>query len=301
MPKYISTSDWHLRSSSPQYRIDDYEETLLRKIRWIVRTANKYNASILIAGDIADNIKVSTFPTRLINRLTVILKLCRLGIYAIPGQHDLEYHNNEDLISTPFFNLVQSKSIISLSSTPINNIYGIPWNMDLPENVPTNEHSILVMHYTVTDGDPAFFLQETGMSSSDLLSNFPEFKFIVCGDYHSPHVTTIDGRTVINCGSIARSSKDQYDFEPRIYLLDTDKSEVTPLFIPIEPPEDVFNIPKNDKDENDIFISQIDEIVKSLSNNGERPDFKTTVRLIMKGKECSKQQLDIAEKFLREN
>jgi DNA repair exonuclease SbcCD nuclease subunit len=290
---YIVTSDWHVRGSNPKYRVDDYSESILNKIGWIVRMSNKYNADIILSGDIFNSIKVGT---RIINRLIRILKKCKNKIYSILGQHDEEFHSN-DLTATPYLTLMEAGVITNLGKNPINNIYGIGWGEDVPDEIKTDEHSVLSIHHLVTHGDPAFFLEDDGISAEDMLDSFPEFKFIVTGDYHTPHVTEKDGRILINSGCIGRSNKDQYDFKPRVYLLDTEQAEVEELYIPVRAAEDVFSIPEKDKVLDDKFAQHIQEIIKSSENKDERPDFITTVRRIMKAGKYTPRQVEIGEKF----
>ena len=296
MARFLLTSDWHCRKTNPQYRVDDYCESILKKIKWLVAQANKYKVPMIVAGDLFHNVKV---PIKVVNRLIRILKKCDRDIYATAGQHDQEFHS-EDLISSPFQTLVEAEVIIPLGATSTKNIWGINWNQDLPENMGTDNDSILVMHYTVTNGDPAFFLQDSGMSSDDVLDSFPEFRYIVCGDYHTPHIKKRDGRILINCGCIGRSNKDQYNFQPQAYLLDTGLEALKVLKIPIDPPENVFKIPEDMKVMKDDVSIKIENIIKSMTSETERPNFITTVRVIMQGEKCSNRQKEIAEKFYKE-
>ena len=111
MPRYILAADLHIRSSKPQFRIDKFEATVLRKVAFIVYCANKSKADILFAGDIFHNILVKT---RLINKVIRILKKCKGKIYAIPGQHDMENHS-DDLLPSPFLTLAEAGVIIDVS------------------------------------------------------------------------------------------------------------------------------------------------------------------------------------------
>lgn len=290
---YILASDLHVRSSNPRYRIDKYLDSTLNKIDWIVELSNKYGYPIIISGDIFHSIRVGT---RTVNRLTAILKKCKNKIYAIVGQHDLEFHS-EDLEPTPYLTLMNSEVLINLGKDPIDNIYGIGWSMDILDNPETDDHSILVAHYCVTPKDPAFFLEENAMSAEDMLNTFPEFNFIVTGDYHTPHVSKIGDRILVNPGCISRANKDLVDFKPRVYILDTEKISVQIAKIPIKPASEVFKIPENSAELDEEFSKHIENIIKSSSNEDEKPKFINTVRMIMKDDSFTKRQRDIAEFF----
>ena len=293
--KFIATSDWHVRASSPKYRVDEYSESILNKIGFIVRTANKNNCPILVAGDIFHNIRVGT---RIINKLTRVLKKCKNPIYAVPGQHDLEHHA-EDLTPTPFLSLIHSDVITHLGTNSINNVYGLGWGEEPPKdgNICTDDNSILVLHYCTTPGDPAFFLEDNALSAEDILKSFPEFKIIITGDYHTPHVFEKNGRLLINPGCIGRSNKDQKNFQPVIYLVDTEAVTAKEIKVPVRPSEEVFKIPENEDALDKSFSDHIEQILKSSTNEEEKPDFITTVRRIMKKGKYTKRQMEIAEQF----
>lgn len=295
--EYIVSADWHVRGTPPDNRIDDYAESILNKVGWIVRLSNKRGAPIIISGDIFHSIKVGT---RIVNRLIRILKKCKNKIYSIPGQHDEEYHST-DLTASPYLTLMEAGVIINLGKEPIDNIYGIGWGEDTIEKVPTNSKSILSIHHLVTKGDPAFFLEDDGVSTEDMMNAFPEFKFIVTGDYHTPHVTIKNGRVLINPGCIGRSNKDQKDFEPRVYILNTDKVSVKAIKIPVRPAVEVFKSTDMSSVIDEEFSKHIQEIIKLSVNTDERPDFISTVRKIMKLGKYTPRQMEIAEKFYIES
>jgi exonuclease SbcD len=294
MSRYILSADWHIRGSRPQYRIDDYCETLLGKIEFIVDTANKHDADIIVAGDIFNNIKVGI---RVINRVIQILRKLKGTCYTVPGQHDLEGHN-DTLDPTPYYNLIEAGVICNLTSNPINNIYGVGWEGKLDTEVNFASDPILVIHHCITPEEPPFFLKDSAMSAQELFDSCPEFRFIVSGDYHVPFVAELDGRYIINCGCISRSNKDQVNFEPRVYLLDSDSREINPIYIPIRPWEEVFSIPKESALDTQ-FSENITNILK-LTESDEKPDFITTVRHIMSDEQFTSRQRKLADKYYAE-
>lgn len=293
--KFIATSDWHVRGTTPKHRIDEYGDSILNKIGWIVRKANKLNVPILVAGDIFHNIRVGL---RSINRLIIILKKCKHGVFCVPGQHDKEHHAN-DMIPTPYFTLIKCEAITDLGKVPVNNIYGIGWGDDpIIETAPNN--SIVVTHFCTTPENPPFFLEDNALSAEDVLNSFSDFKIVITGDYHIPHVLKKDGRLLVNPGCIGRSSKDQVDFQPVVYLVDTEKVTAQEIKIPIRPSEEVFKIPENEDELDKEFSKHIQEIIDSSKNTEEKPDFITTVRRIMTKGNYTDRQKEIAEKFYNE-
>lgn len=295
MSRFILSADWHIRSSRPQYRVDDYAETILRKAEFIVDTANKYKANLIIAGDIFHNIRVGI---RTVNRVLRILKKMERDVYCVPGQHDMENHG-ADLTPTPYQTLIEAGVIINLGVDPVDNIYGAGWEQELGDFVETDKETILVIHHSITPEEPPFFLENSAMSAKDIMEKCPEFKFIVSGDYHVPHITKGKNQIVFNCGCIGRSDKNQIDFEPVIYVLDTADGKHKKIKIPIESGETVFHIPK-DTSSMDMKFSENITGIMNLINSEQKPDFITTVHFIMNDDQFTDKQRLIADKFYNE-
>lgn len=297
---YILCADIHARSSRPQYRVDNFCETAFKKIKFIVWCANKANAHIIIAGDIFENIKIGT---RYINRLIRILKKCRNKIYAVPGQHDMEMHG-DDLMPSPFLTLVEAGVIIDVSGKVVDNVCGIKWsgNYWIPKSI--NSEMVMVVHHTITPEKPPFFLADDALSAEELMNKLSPFNYIVCGDYHSPHIKTRknvygEKQLLVNCGSLTRSSKDQYDYRPQIYLLNTSNGRLQTIKVPIEPPEKVFKIPEKLKVDDSKLSEHISNIIELTKAEG-KPEFITTVKVIMNDNIFTDNQRSLALKYYNE-
>ena len=287
--KYICTADLHFTHLRPKHRIDNYMETSLKKLQWIVLTANKYGATLLIAGDIFDGIKV---PSLLVNKVIDILSKCKNGVLSVAGQHDMEY-KSLDLEPSPYYTLQKASVITHIGSK--DKIKGISWG----EKNKRNGEAILLIHATITPKEPPFFLEDQAVSATDALRKYQGYRYIVSGDYHTPFVKKIKGRALINCGPMLRSNKDQVDFRPRVYLLDTDQDLIKPLYIPIEVSDKVFNIPKEVEVDN-AFSEKMKEFILKLSKSEERPDYPTVVKMIVKETDSTKRVRDLSEKYIRQ-
>jgi len=223
-----------------------------------------------------------------------ILRKLEKTCYAIVGQHDLEGHN-DTLDPTPYYNLMEAGVICNLTSNPVNNIYGVGWEQELNTEIEPNDESILVIHHCITPEKPPFFLEDSAMSAQEILDSCPEFKYIVSGDYHVPFISNDNDRYLINCGSIGRSNKDQMQHQPMIYLLELDKGKITPIKIPVKHPDEIFHIPKELSLDSQ-FSDHIQEILDATSKE-EKPDFITTVRIIMKDESFTGKQRELADYY----
>lgn len=286
--RYICTSDSHFTHIRPVHRIDAYVEVSLAKMLWVVLLCNKYKAALIIAGDIFDGIKV---PYYLVNRLSDILKKCKMGVFTIAGQHDMEY-KSLDLEPSPYSTLQRTGAITNLGENKY--LQGISWGEKVvPKNKP-----ILVVHYTITEKEPPFFLKDA-ISADEAFEKYKGYKYIISGDYHHSYVKRKNGRVLINCGPILRSSKDQYDFRPKVYLIDTEKNGLKAIYVPIVSPEYVFNIPKEIETDN-AFSDKMKEFIIKLNESKKRPNYETVVKMILKETNASENVQSIAEHYINE-
>lgn len=229
--KFLACGDLHARRNSPHYRMDDYWQAFRDKLEWILGTANSFNARILIAGDLFDSSRV---PLHVVNTVTFILQLADHVPYVVPGQHDLLYHT--DLHDTPLFNL-HMNGVVEIISGHHEGVTGVGFGQEIPEG----ENEFLLIHKSITPKEPPFFLQDA-VSATGFMKAYPNYKYIISGDYHPWHYTKMDGRHLINCGCLMRNKKDMREHKPVVWLIDTEKDEVATIEVPHSPFDEVFDV-----------------------------------------------------------
>lgn len=270
----LAAADLHIRHSPPVYRIDNYWETIQEKLVWIVETANKNKAVICISGDTFDTPRVSH---RVVNKVIDIFRKAKNPVIMIPGNHDLVYHST-DLELTPLMTLAKAGVITLLHNTVDKNssIYGLGWE---GKYIPKEDVDILLIHKCVTLSTPPFFLKDA-ISAQDLLNMYPQFKYIISGDYHTPFIFETDKGTVINPGTIMRNKIDQVNHKPCVYLMI--KDNIHRIEIPHKKFEEVFDtklIECDTKMSSDIGLT---ELIKAISSKQNKPDFKKILIAITK-------------------
>jgi DNA repair exonuclease SbcCD nuclease subunit len=265
--RFLSCPDIHLTEKRPQNRTDDYEATVLRKFRFILDTADENNCDVILQpGDLFDNPKPSyAFYSQIVSHL----KGFDFSIFTIFGQHDLKYRNPED---TALWTLnISIDDLIVLSqkhdSEPIIfsgkiGIQGCGWEEERPEPFP-GKFNILLIHKMIVD-DKLWADQEHFEYANGFLRDH-KFDLIVSGDNHQSFTKIArGGKTLINCGSMMRSTIAQIDHQPRVIIYDTETRAFENVFIPIEPAEDVFKMNKveTEKERNtnlEAFVSGLSE------------------------------------------
>ena len=105
---FLGIADIHIKYIKPRYRIDDYKETCLNKIKWCVDYANKHNLRILIAGDIFDSVRERIY---IVNKLIEILLKAKFTPIVGMGQHDLLFHS-KNIDDSPLYTLLLSEALL---------------------------------------------------------------------------------------------------------------------------------------------------------------------------------------------
>lgn len=218
----ILSADWHARESTPTCRTDDFPSALWRKIDYIAELASKHSAFVLLAGDLFHHWKPSP------NLLRMCMERFPFGVHVVYGQHDLPQHN---------WDLREKSGIAALeASHTVEVLPNCSWGQE-PDpdhySFKVGERLILVWHKMVWQGKRLWPGQEDP-SSIAVLKKYPEYDLILTGDNHKPFVEKYEGRLLVNPGSLMRTTADQQDHKPRVYLYDAESNTVRPEYLPIE-------------------------------------------------------------------
>lgn len=294
--KFLCTADWHIRKENPKYRIDNYLESLLDKVRYMVKRANELEARIVIAGDIFDSPRIGYAVS---NALSEILRKANQVPLACFGNHDTTFHS-QDVSNTPFMNLAVNGNIIfqsnyshlcdnhSVSFTFVN------WESGLPDTKATSWVNILVGHIPCYEKEVPFFMT-SAHTPKTLKKLYPGFDYYITGDIHVPFCK--DG--VINPGSLCRANIDQVDYQPGYYILDTDTKEITRELIPVKPSYDVFNLEQKDLDTLK-DVKALNEFIHTIKYTGDRPNFRNVLSHVVKEAEADQDVVDIINQTMEE-
>lgn len=296
-PTAILTSDWHIRAAPPVCRTDNFLMAMWEKIEFVLALSDKYRVPILIAGDIGLK---PQWPNWLLEAFIERVKEKKdqaSGLYAVPGQHDLPDHSldlwKESAIGVlhksevvTFFG-VGGQKVATLSVPGLYNIFPFPYGVKITpptwyEDKYVSEHPLVAFAHTlVTEGAPESFLQ--AQSAMFLLEKFFEYDLILTGDNHKGFVVEKDDRLLVNPGSLMRTTADQADYKPRVYLWYHQENKVEPVYLPIE--EGVIDRTHIDlreaKDERiEAYVSRLSEEVEiGLSFEGNLESYFKTNRV----------------------
>jgi len=87
--------------------------------------------------------------------------------------------------------------------------------------------------------DVALWPGQKPLKARGLLRKFPEYDLIVSGDNHQTFVETWKGRFLVNPGSLMRSSIDQWEHRPSVFLYYAESNTVEQVFLKVPSAEQV--------------------------------------------------------------
>jgi len=234
-PNWIFAADLHLSANTPRFRKDDYPMVGLRKLEFLLQTAEERGAMLGIAGDVFDK---SSGPIWFLNAIiNLLLRYPNVRVFCVSGNHDQAFHQL-DLQRSQLGTLIEA-GLIKLVS-PVEyfggvNLYGRSWGEEYPVPGDTGIN-ILMAHETVTEHTPPPWL--SAVTAMEMIDSHPGFDFIITGDFHEKFKITYKGCTLVNTGPMLRASIDKKDFKPSCWWIKG--KEVTEVPIPIE--EGVFDL-----------------------------------------------------------
>jgi len=305
--KILLTGDWHITTSQPKKRIDNYFKAQWKKLNYILNLVREKNCSLILQpGDFFDSHKANDLLKGEI--IKILLQTYDCPIKTIFGQHDLRYHSS-DTKNTPLRVLEAARvlDIINYEHSFANiHLYGASWFEDIPkvlhQDSPKKDIHILVMHKMVIKNKKLWEGQEDATKGAIFLRSH-KFDLVVAGDNHNSFSISMgknNKKHLINCGSLMRMTTAQLDHKPCVYIYDTKDRTIEKHYIPIEPAEKVFDLSviekeKKENKELEAFVARLKDNVKI-----EGLDYALNLQQYIKENEDSIEQgtLDIIEEVM---
>lgn len=266
--KLLCCGDLHLTDKTPSNRVDDYAETVLRKLRFVFETArNEGCEAILQPGDLFDGPTPSYYffseIVFLFNEFDDIAFICCFG------QHDMRYRQKENTAihaltgSCPHFHLITNK-YDDVTRGGIH-FYAAGFGEEVPSIMDKKDFNILITHRMIVKEKIWFGQTEYEYAGAFLKNN--KFDLIVSGDNHQYLIANDKHkRWLFNCGSMMRSTIAQVDHKPSMIVFDTENiDDWYNVDFPIE--ENVFDLEMIDKQKE--VNEKLDAFVSGLSEHKE--------------------------------
>jgi DNA repair exonuclease SbcCD nuclease subunit len=266
MTKLLLTGDLHLTDKCPENRVDDYQDTVLRKFRFLFEVAKERGCDFIIQpGDFSDSPGLSY---EMFVKVISIIKDNHIPIITTWGQHDLRYRSRSNTFLSAmeracnYLHIVTLEKGLEFSGL---DIYASAWEEEVPLISSGSNFKVLVTHRMVVD-EKLWQGQEGYQNASPFLRS-TRFDLIVSGDNHKRFFYSTGKRFLFNQGSLLRSNISQVGHRPSVIVFDIDSISYQEVFVPIEEPEKVFRMEKvmKDKERNE----ELDAFVSGLSEHKE--------------------------------
>ncbi len=281
----IVASDIHLSSQVPSARSaePDWLKAMQRSTDQLKALGEKYNAPIIIAGDIWDrwnekpeviNWAIDNFPP----------------FWGIAGQHDLPNHRYNERHRSAYGTLIRAGILSELDPyepTLIGDnlvVWAFPWGVDLypcPDLTRYgNRIRVAVIHrYIWKEGHGHLHAPEE-KRANQYRESLKGYHAAVFGDNHSSFILgKPGGQMVMNCGTFFRRKADEVYYRPQVGLLFDDGSIQAHY---LDTSQDLFVeeiTTRLDVDENDPNAASSDEFLESIRALGaDTLDFRDVVR-----------------------
>lgn len=284
--KFLLTGDFHLRTVSPENRVDNFFETQKNKIEKILQIAIKEKCRhILQPGDFTDTPRPSF---GLIEEYVSLFKKygvsSGLEINHVYGQHDM-YCRTQAHTATKLFNFLgYLREVDGLYKLSDNiHLYGVSWGDGIPEIEDKDCFNILLIHKTIIE--KSLWPGQDDYLQSDKLYKYG-YDVILCGDNHHPVFYQHKEQAIVGCGCLVRKTIAEADLIPHIYILDVDedtfKYTLEKIEIQHEPADKVFKpeaLAREIKKENE----KLQEFINNIKNNSmnKNLDFKKNLENLM--------------------
>ena len=229
--RYVCCADLHLRPDKPLCRAesaDEWVDTQLKKLSFILEFADKKHATVLMAGDICH--RATGWPSWMFWRvINVFNKWSNVPIFVIPGQHDLPYHQLNQLHRSNLGVLLEAGVVWNCA----NHVVGFAWGEKIQKS--QKKAHVAVAHLMVLkDPKDATYpgQAESATMAEKLLKQFPQYDLIVTGDNHQPFVEEYKGRWLVNPGSMTRQRTTETHAPGFYYYEDGQVERVEPPYNP---------------------------------------------------------------------
>lgn len=213
----ILVADLHLRDSIPVARTDDFLSAQQKKLDFLRKLSKENNECVVLcAGDVFHTWKSSPWL------LAFAYAHLPTPMVTIPGNHDLPEHSMKqyERSALHLLEMVMDRFVV-LKEVPAIHYIG--------------DRRVVLLHELVWPESYSGMMGVAGGTlARELLERHEDADLVLTGDNHLAFVEELDGRLLVNPGSMMRSTADQIDHRPRCYLYYSKYNKVEPVYFPIE-------------------------------------------------------------------
>ena len=230
MMRFVCASDLHLREDRPRCRMDeDWIKTQRNALNQIVHFCVKNECDLILVGDIfhrSTEFRMVVY----IQKIAEKLKSHNLSVYYLCGNHDLLYHQSSNIDKSAIGLLKNSNNCFFIKEFFEKHYYNSDEKINYSAanfDEEDNKYAEIVFKHVLCFPDMKSLPPNVdALTAKDLLSEFPNAKWIFTGDYHQNFHYEKNGRHVVNPGCMLRQAVDLKDYKPGFYFVDIEKNIV---------------------------------------------------------------------------
>ncbi len=220
----VCCADLHLSHKPPVARSaePDWYAAMARPLRQLDDIVKNHDVPLIVAGDVFH--KYNPTP-ELINWAIDNLPT----MYAVPGQHDLPYHNYDERSKSAYWTLAKIGPITSLLPGDDERIrggvvlHGFPWGFPITERKrfagDGDKLHVAVSHQYVWQANYGYpGSPEDAHVSKRVMELRGGYHAAVFGDNHKGFVFGMES-IAVNCGCLIPRTIDEQDYAPSVWLL----------------------------------------------------------------------------------
>jgi len=256
MINLIATADLHIRSDSPPCRTDDFRAVQKNTLETLVQKSRENNAPLVIAGDIFHTARV---PQWLESEVLSILS--GTEVYAVMGNHDLNY-NNQDYLPRTSLGVLVASGVVKLLPARKNGVSIGALHSDASWKEWPEKADVVVAHQFVYQTEPPFPGAEKLGRQGKKIGRFwnSDASVLISGDNHQSFYVTKNGKLLINPGAVTRQKSDAKEHVPKAFLIrGEEEPQLTEIELPDNDPEAVSREHLEKTEERDERLKQLAE------------------------------------------
>lgn len=239
--KILFFTDTHIKSKNPRSRIDDYEDSIYKKIEEIREISINENVDVILhGGDLFDKADVGI---KTASRFGKLFQTFPKKVFIISGNHDI-YGYNPNSIDRAMMGLFNSLDVLELieEGKPVIiekdglkvQISGQPYTHDIdssdkshyyPKRLDDVDYHILMIHSFLLYKK---FIEQIEYTLIDQIMD-TDCDIVLSGHYHTGFKTVkVNEKYFSNPGSIARMTNTESERKriPKVLLIELTKEEI---------------------------------------------------------------------------
>ena len=270
MSKFLYLQDFHIKGKNPEYRIDNYYQSMLEKLDEVLSIAKLHKVDFIIDG--GDLLNGETIANTIVDDILDRAELCNIPWHLLYGNHSMLHGHIENSKTTSLAHMIRRSKIMNHLTSIKDKKFQIDskeFSYGVEEDIKKdglihkckNKTSIMVCHALITL--KPFHPSVSHVVAKDIKTNYD---IIFVAHYHQGWgIKEINKTQFINISCIGRMKKDEMNIIPKVAILDTETKKIDVIELKsAKPYKEVFNLELIEKKKN--TDNNLDVFVKSLEN-----------------------------------